>query len=77
MRRAELESFTPQIVPITEAPELKRDHEAWMSQRGKFLDDLQQENSQAREEGWQRSYFRGHDGNQPNTRLRLKDFEKK
>jgi hypothetical protein len=77
VRRAELEAFAPQIVPLADNPELKRDHDAWMNQRGKFLADLQQENSPAREEGWQRSYFRGHDGNTPNTRLRLKDFERK
>ena len=48
-----------------------------MIQRDQFIKDLQRENSAARDEGWQRSYFRGHGDNAPNTRLRLKDFERK
>jgi Family of unknown function (DUF6065) len=76
LQRGQLEAFTPKVAPLAENPELKRDHESWMTQRGQFIMDLQQENSAARDEGWQRSYFRGHGGNTPNTRLRLKDFER-
>ena len=38
---------------------LEREHQAWMRSRGQFLHDLEQPDSNASREGWQRSYFRG------------------
>ena len=67
----------PQVRPLSDNPDLKKDYEAWRSGRRDFLTDLQREDSTARDEGWQRSYFRGAGDNAPNTRLRLKDFEGK
>ena len=77
VRRGELEAFVPQVRSLSDNPDLKKDYEAWRSGRRDFLTDLQREDSTARDEGWQRSYFRGAGNNAPNTRLRLKDFEGK
>ena len=75
--RGQLESFAPQVRPISDDPGLQREHEAWTSARVQFNSDLERENSPARDERWQRSYFRGSGENAPDTRLRLKDFENK
>ena len=77
VRRGQLEAFAPQVRPMSENPGLQSEHDAWKRRRGQFIDDLQRENSAARDEGWQRSYFRGAGDNVPSTRLRLKDFEDK
>jgi hypothetical protein len=77
LRRGQLEAFTPQVRPMSDNPGLQKDHDAWLSGRRDFLNELQREDSPARDEGWQRSYFRGAGDNVPNTRLRLKDFEGK
>ena len=76
VRRGQLEAFEPKVRPLSENEELQHAHNAWKAERGQFLRDLQQENSAARDEGWQRSYFRGSGSHVPNTRLRLKEFER-
>jgi Family of unknown function (DUF6065) len=77
LRRGQLAQFEPELRPLADNPALKREHDRWMNARFQFNRELEQENSQAREEGWQRSYIRGSGDNAPNTRLRLKDFETK
>jgi hypothetical protein len=77
LRRGQLESFAPQARPLTDDPALRSEHDAWFKARVQFNKDLEVENSPARDEGWQRSYFRGANGNAPRTRLRLKEFEEK
>ena len=77
VRRGELEAFAPQV-----ASALRRSGAA---ERARGLDEraasvqratCSRRIRQAREEGWQRSYFRGRGENTPNTRW-LKDFETK
>lgn len=78
VRRGELETIEPEIRPISEQPDLHREHELWKNARAKFNAELEHEGSQARAERWQRSYLRGGAPNLPNrTRLRLKDFASK
>jgi hypothetical protein len=75
--RGQLEQFAPQLRPMSEDPELKREHEAWTQARANFNRDLERENSAARQERWQRIYIRGSAEHAPNTRLRLREFENK
>lgn len=77
IRRGQLEAFVPEVRAMSDSPALQREHEAWKGRRGAFIDELQRENSRARDEGWQRSYFRGLGEHTPNTRLRLREFERK
>ena len=77
VRRGQLEAFAPEVRPLSENAELQRQHDDWIAGRGEFIRELQQENSPARDEGWQRSYYRGTGTHVPNTRLRLKEFERK
>jgi hypothetical protein len=77
IRRGEVAAFVPQVRPLAEDPALQSEHDAWQTSRFQFNADLLRENSEAREEGWQRSYIRGSGEKTPNTRLRLKDFEDK
>ena len=80
IRRGEMETVEPELRPISEAPELKQQYEAWMKSRLTFNSDLKQPGSQAQEERWQKMYYRGVDmEGQPGvddhrTRLRLKPF---
>jgi hypothetical protein len=76
IRRGEVAAFAPQVRPLAEDPALQSEHEAWLKSRLQFNADLLRENSEAREEGWQRSYIRGSGERAPNTRLRLKEFER-
>jgi Family of unknown function (DUF6065) len=75
IRRAELELFDPTIRSMSDDPELEREYRAWQDGRRQFNADLEREGSQARQKGWQRTYYRASGPDLPNrTRLRLKDF---
>jgi len=81
IRRGELEAVEPQILPISANPELQRELEEWRASRGKFNQDLKQPGSQAREERWQKMYYRGLDAGGESTgaedhrtRVRLRSF---
>jgi hypothetical protein len=82
-RRGELESFEPELLQLSEAPDLKQEYEAWMKSRNSFNSELKQTGSQAQEERWQKRYYRGVDmaGQQGTpdhrTRLRLKPFARR
>jgi hypothetical protein len=74
-----VEAVRPEVEPITSAPELRAAHEAWSAGRSKFNADLQQPGTAARQEGWQRTYFRGRmpddrPGGAHRTKLRLHPF---
>jgi hypothetical protein len=76
IRRADLESFDPTMQSMSDDPELQRDYKAWQSGRRQFNVDLELEGSQARRQGWQRSYYRAGGPELPHrTRLRLKEFK--
>ncbi|WP_420008256.1 DUF6065 family protein [Xanthomonas sacchari] len=59
VQRRVLAETEPRWQPLSQTPELEREHQAWMRSRGQFLHDLEQPGSDASREGWQRSYFRG------------------
>jgi hypothetical protein len=78
-RRAELETFLPQLHTYDTDPALRDDHAAWAASRGRFLGDLGDPGSAASSQGWQRDYFQGRrrDGSrapQHRTRLHLAQF---
>ena len=82
VRRGEVESFAPRLQPLSANPELDGQYQRWTAARAGFIGDLQQPQSQAVEEKWQKLYYRGldADGNEVKsadhrTRLRLKPFE--
>jgi hypothetical protein len=59
VQRRVLVETEPRWQPLSQTPELERDYQAWMRSRGQFLHDLEQDDPEAKREGWQRSYFRG------------------
>jgi hypothetical protein len=83
VRRGELEAIKPELRPLADDPELKRQHDVWMEGRGWFNARLKRPGSQARAEKWQKLYQRGVDveGREAvvdhRTRLRLKPFARK
>lgn len=77
LQRALTENVQAEWRPIAEAPELKRLHDEWTASRGQFLHDLGDPQSEASRQKWQRGYFRGVSGDDPQpapghrSRLRL------
>ena len=61
VRRGALEAVEPELRRLSEAPELRRRHEAWAQSRSGFNEDLRKPGSQAQAERWQKLYFRGLD----------------
>jgi hypothetical protein len=83
VKRGEIENFEPRLRPLEENPELMAQQLKWEQSRANFMDELKQPGSQAREEKWQKLYYRGvdADGNEVKavdhrTRVRLKPFVK-
>ncbi len=75
VRRSDIESAEPVIVPMASDPQTEAQFKAWSASRLTFNADLKREGSQAREEGWQKVYYRGLAPDQPaRTRVRLKPF---
>ncbi len=82
VKRGEIENFAPRIRAVADNPELQRQQEKWEASRSHFMEELKHPGSQAREEKWQKLYYRGLDaeGNEVKTadhrtRVRLKPFE--
>ena len=82
IKRGEIEEFAPRLIPLEENAELQQQYDAWNASRIKFMADLTEPNSVAREKGWQKLYYRGLDalGNEVKsvdhrTRVRLKPFQ--
>jgi hypothetical protein len=80
VRRGELETVEPRLLPLASNPELKRQYDIWMDSRLRFNADLRRAGSQAQAEKWQKLYYRGVDVEgmpgveDHRTRVRLKDF---
>ncbi|HTW50616.1 MAG TPA: DUF6065 family protein [Stellaceae bacterium] len=79
IRRHEIETFRPEFRNLTEDPELAALHAEWARSRARHNADLKVPNSKAREEGWQRHYFRGESirkqpAQEHQTKLTLRDF---
>ena len=63
-RRGELARFVPSIRPIGLAPDLERQYGLWRESRSQFIADLNDPDSQARQQRWQRAYMQGRDADQ-------------
>ncbi len=61
-RRGELEEFAPEIRDIAENPELGAAYAQWSAGRDAFNARLAVFDPAAVQQGWQRDYFRGHEG---------------
>lgn len=79
MKRGELESFTPYIRALSDNPDLQQGYAQWAQSRGHFNRELNQPDSPARQQGWQRHYMQGksvdeRSAQEHQTKLRLRDF---
>jgi hypothetical protein len=77
-----LERLEPELLLLSDDPELKRQHDAWTASRLRFNTGLQEPGSEARAEKWQKLYYRGLDpegretaAEEHRTRLKLKPFK--
>lgn len=79
--RGQLENVVPQMRRLSENPELEAEHKLWSQSRQSFIVDLKQPGSQATQDRWQKTYFKG---NNPSgkagpedhrSRLRLREFD--
>jgi len=82
VRRGDCEEFSPAIRMLSERPDLEREHTLWSESRIAFNADLNKPGSQAVQDRWQKTYFRGAmPSGQPapeghRSRLRLRPFKK-
>lgn len=83
VERGRLELIEPKMLPLSDAPEIAREFKLWSEGRSTFNADLQRPGSEATQERWQKTYFRGlAPSGEPasadhRNRLRLKDFKAK
>jgi Family of unknown function (DUF6065) len=56
---AGIEQMEPVFMPVEAEEGLKQAYEAWQDSRNAFNKALEQPNSEARKEKWQKAYFRG------------------
>jgi Family of unknown function (DUF6065) len=77
-RRGELEHFEPRIRDLDEDRALKLEHTLWRRGRGDFLIQMEQPDSEASHQQWQRGYMRGTIGStrahEHQTQLHLRSF---
>jgi hypothetical protein len=57
--RGRLERVEPQLARLSDAPELEKEYNMWSQSRDVFNKGLQVDGSEARQQRWQKSYFRG------------------
>lgn len=81
IRRGELESFEPKILPLSVNAELKAQYEEWTASRSQFNADLKTPGSKAATYKWQKHYYQGTSlagepvaADDHRTRVRLKPF---
>jgi hypothetical protein len=82
VKRGEVEAFQPRLIPLSANVELQQQYDAWNISRTKFNEEVKVPGSAAREEKWQKLYYRGLDASgrevksvDHRTRLRVKPFE--
>jgi hypothetical protein len=81
IHRGELEEVSPVLRDLSSDPDLEREHKLWSESRGSFNADLAQPHSQAVQEQWQKTYFRGKTPSGESapeghvSRLRLREFK--
>lgn len=59
VRLADIEAMEPELLHISDDPELDRQHRQFSQSRTQFNADLLVEGSAASEDGWQKQYFQG------------------
>jgi hypothetical protein len=59
MPHAALDEIQPEVLPLQSDPELFAQYQAWGSSRAQFIADLNNKDSDAVKQGWQRDYFQG------------------
>ncbi len=79
MPRGDLARFRASVRPIGLAPELERQYSAWRESRSRFISDLDDPESQARAQQWQRAYMLGRDADgtefpEHESKLNLRGF---
>lgn len=81
IRRADLESVTPEMRMISEEPELEKELTRWKESRGRFNADLKDTTSAAYAQKWQKFYYVGKDSSgrsagyeSHRTKVRVKPF---
>jgi hypothetical protein len=80
VRRGEVETFAPMVRDLERDEPLKKAYEEWAAGRNKFIKDLKQPDSEARQEKWQKDYVQGVGPGgvvapQHQTKLEVRDFE--
>ena len=80
VQRGDLERFVPEIVPLSDDPDLTAKYREWSASRDSFNAGLRVQGSDARKSGWQKDYTRGQTVRgdaAPNhqTAVELKEFE--
>ncbi len=61
VQRGVIDQFEPKIVPIEDAPELKRQFEEWSRSRDAFQEEMRTNPPSSPAEKWQKFYYRGQD----------------
>ena len=81
IRRGEIETVEPQLLPLSADPELQAAYERWNASRLAFNRDLKEAGSRARADKWQKHYHRGVDldgspvaAGDHRTRVKLRPF---
>lgn len=59
IKRGLVEEFDPQILSLSDDPQLKRNRDMWRADRERFLAELKQPDSPARAQKWQKHYYLG------------------
>jgi hypothetical protein len=81
LQRGQLEQISPVLSKLSDDPELESEHKLWSVSRGSFNADLTRPDSQAAQDEWQKTYFRGRSpSGKPSpdghvSRLRLRKFK--
>ena len=81
LQRGALQAVEPEVHPLSQAPDLKQQYDAWNASRLAFNSELKQPGSKAHARKWQKLYHQGllPDGSETTadhrTRLRLKRFQ--
>jgi len=57
--RGELERFQPQVLDVADDPETAEGYRQWTESRSRFLSELNEPDSAAVRQKWQKHYFRG------------------
>lgn len=80
IKRGDIETFHPQVRDLERDETLKAEYEQWAASRSKFIKDLKQPDSEARQEKWQKDYVQGvapggRVAPQHQTKLEVREFE--